>query len=350
MKELAEHLGLSPTTVSFVINRAPIADSIPQQTKDQILDAAREFGYRPNFFARSLRTRRSFTIGVMVPEVSEGYAGTVLSGIEDHLMQVGYFYFVVSHRHRPNLIDEYAQLFLDRSVDGLIAVDTPWKRDYAAPVVTISGHDRHRGVTNISLNHDYAAELAIAHLLELGHRKIALIKGQEFSSDTEVRWKAITEAAKRLGAPIAPKLTVQLEGDSPSPEVGYQATRKLWNGSGRQFTALFAFNDVSAIGAIQALRESGARVPHDVSVVGFDDIQSAAFQNPRLTTVRQPLRKMGELAAETVLTQIGRPELKRGGELVVEPELMLRETTGPAPKVKSRYGSRLKVSGGERFA
>ena len=329
MKELANHLGLSATTVSFVINNSPIAESIPQKTKDQIFEAARQFGYRPNFFARSLRTRRSFTIGVMVPEVSEGYAGTVLSGIEDHLLQIGYFYFVVSHRHRAALIDEYAQLFVDRSVDGLIAVDTPWKRKYEAPVVTISGHNGHNGTTNIVLNHKTAAELAMKHLLELGHRKIALIKGQEFSSDTEVRWKAITEAAKKLGAPIAENLTVQMVGDSPSPQIGYKATKKLLKAGQNRFTALFAFNDVSAIGAIQALRESGAQVPSDVSVMGFDDIQSAAYQNPRLTTVRQPLRKMGEIAAQTVLKQIGQPSAHHAKNVVVEPELVVRETTGP---------------------
>ena len=330
MKELAAHLGLSPTTVSFVINRAPTADSIPQRTKDQIWAAARQFRYRPNFFARSLRTRRSFTVGVMVPEVSEGYAATVLSGIESHLLQIGYFYFVVSHRHRKDLIDEYAQLFVDRAVDGLIAVDTPWKREFAAPVVTISAHRVSKGVTNIVLNHDCAAELAMRHLVDLGHRKVALIKGQEFSSDTEVRWKAITEAAKKLGTPISPKLTVQMEGDSPSPEVGYLATRKLLaNGNG--FTALFAFNDVSAIGAIQALREAGAQVPNDVSVMGFDDIEAAAYQNPRLTTVRQPLRKMGEIAADTLLKRIGKPEMASPKHVVVEPELMIRETTAPSP-------------------
>jgi LacI family transcriptional regulator len=328
MKELADHLGVSPTTISLVINRSPVADSIPQRTKDQIFSAARKFGYRPNFFARSLRTRRSFTVGVMVPEVSEGYAGTVLSGIEDHLMQVGYFYFVVSHRHRGDLIDEYAQLFLDRSVDGLIAVDTPWNREYFAPVVTISGHDGNKAVTNIALNHSYAAELAMRHLLQLGHRKIALIKGQEFSSDTEVRWRAITEAAKRLGSPISERLTVQMEGDSPSPEIGYNATRKLLHRT-EPFTALFAFNDVSAIGAIQALREAGRRVPQDISVMGFDDIQSAAYQNPRLTTIRQPLRKMGELAAETVLRRIVQPSEEAPHDLVVEPELIVRETTAP---------------------
>src|SRR5213595_3455846 len=105
-RKLADYLGLSPATVSLVINRSAVADSIPQETKERIFAAARKFNYRPNFFARSLRTQRSFTIGVMVPEVSEGYAALVLSGIEDHLLQEGYFYFVASHRHRADLIDE----------------------------------------------------------------------------------------------------------------------------------------------------------------------------------------------------------------------------------------------------
>src|SRR6202050_4090963 len=126
LKNLAEHLALSPATVSLVINRSPVADSIPQDTKDRIFAAARKFKYRPNFMARSLRTQRSFTIGVLVPEVSEGYATLVLSGIEEHLLREGYFYFVASHHHRADLIDEYPRLLLDRSVEGLIAVDTPW--------------------------------------------------------------------------------------------------------------------------------------------------------------------------------------------------------------------------------
>lgn len=335
LKELADRLGFSPATVSLVINRSPVADSIPQRTKDQILAAARKYHYRPNFFARSLRARRSFTIGVIVPEVSEGYAGTVLSGVEDYLLQEGYFYFVASHRHRPDLVDEYPQLFLDRAVDGLIAVDTPWKQDIPVPVVTVSGNIGRKGVTNILLNHNRAAELALHHLLQLGHRNIAFIKGQEFSSDTEVRWNAIQEVAGRLGLPISAKLTVQLEGNSPSPQLGYKIMKKLL-ASREPFSALFAFNDISAMGAIRALRESALRVPEDVSVVGFDDIQSAAFQNPGLTTVRQPLRKMGELAAETVLRRIQRPELNSPKYVTVEPELVVRETTGPAPRAELR--------------
>jgi DNA-binding LacI/PurR family transcriptional regulator len=333
LKKLAEHLQLSPATVSLVINRSSVADSIPQDTKDRIFAAARKFKYRPNFFARSLRTQRSFTIGVIVPEVSDGYSASVMSGVEDYLLQEGYFYFVASHRHRADLIDEYPRMFLERSVDGLIAVDTPWNLNLSVPVVTISGHNDVKGVTNIVLNHQRAAEVALKHLFHLGHRQIAFIKGQEFSSDTEVRWTNIERVAKHLGLTINPLLVAQLEGDSPSPQLGYMATKVLLS-SREPFTALFAFNDISAMGAIRALRESGRHVPEDVSVVGFDDIQSAAFQNPSLTTVRQPLREMGRAAAEILLKRINRPGSELHDKHIVEAELVIRETTAPAPTGK----------------
>jgi LacI family transcriptional regulator len=270
LKQLAESLGFAPATVSPVLNRSSSAHSIPQKTQERIL-AARKLNYRPNFFARSLRTGCSFTIGVIVPEISEGYTATVLGGIEDDLLQAGYFYFVTSHRHRPDLIDEDPKMFLDRNVDGVIAVDTAWHHALPVPVATISGHNQAPGVTNIVLDHDHASQLALKHLLQLGHRNIAFIKGQEFSSDTEVRWKANLEAALRLGIEVRSKLTVQLEEDSPSPQVGYKATKKLIK-SREPFTGVFASNDISAMGAMRALFESGLRVPEDVSVVGFDDI------------------------------------------------------------------------------
>lgn len=329
LKELAGHLGLSPATVSLVINRSPVADTIPRETQDRVLAAARQFKYRPNFFARSLRTRHSFTVGVIVPEVSDGYSASVMSGVEDYLLQEGYFYFVVSHRHRADLIDEYPRLFLQRSIDGLIAVDTPWSLSLSIPVVTVSGHNQVKGVTNIVLDHARAAQLALQHLSKLGHRQIAFIKGQEFSSDTEVRWNNIAKVAGELGLSISPKLVVQLQGDSPSPEPGYEATRKLL-ASGKSFTALFAFNDMSAMGAIRALRQVDLRVPQDVSVVGFDDIQSAAYQNPGLTTVRQPLQEMGRRAAKVLLQYIRRPGAERRQEMMVEPHLVVRGTTGQA--------------------
>jgi DNA-binding LacI/PurR family transcriptional regulator len=332
LKHLAEHLGLSQAAVSFVINRSPAAKSIPQRTQELIRTAARELNYRPNHLARSLRQQRSFTIGVVVPEISEGYAALVMSGIEDHLLQEGYFYFVVSHRHRNELIEEYPLLLQQRAVEGLIVVDTALSEAMDVPSVAVSGHRDVAGVTNIVLNHAKAARVALQHLVSLGHKKMAFIKGQAFSSDTEVRWEAVQEAAQEFGVQIKDKLTGQLEGESSSPLLGYQVTQKLL-GCGEPFTALFSFNDISAIGAIQALREAGRRVPEDVSVVGFDDIQSAAFQNPALTTVRQPLREMGMIAAETLLRRITAPaKTPYPKEIVVEPELIVRASTACAPK------------------
>lgn len=332
LKFLAEHLGLSQAAVSFVINRSPAAKSIPHRTQELIRTAARELNYRPNHLARSLRKQRSFTIGVVVPEISEGYAALVMSGIEDHLLQEGYFYFVVSHRHRDQFIREYPALLQQRAVEGLIVVDTALVEQIDVPSVAVSGHREVPGVTNIVLNHSRAATLAMQHLAQLGHEKMAFIKGQAFSSDTEVRWDAVRQAAEQLGIEIRERLTGQLEGESSSPLLGYQVTQKLI-ASGESFTALFTFNDISAIGAIHALREAGYRVPEDVSVVGFDDIQSAAFQNPALTTVRQPLREMGVIAAETLLQRISAPaKAPYPKEIVVEPELVVRASTARAPQ------------------
>lgn len=330
LKDLAAHLGLSTSTLSLVLNGSAVADSIPQETKDRIFKAAREFNYSPNYIARSLRAQRTFTLGVLVPELSDGYSAGVLGGVEDHLLQEGFFYFVASHRHRAELIEKYPKIFLDRCVEGLIAVDTPQRKPSPLPVVSVSGHDDTPGVTNIVLNHERAAELALGHLIELGHSRIAVIKGQEFSSDTEIRWRSIHDAAIKFNVPIHPSLVVQLESDSPSPETGYLATRKLI-GSGESFTALFAFNDISAIGAIRALREAGLNVPLDVSVIGFDDIHAAAFHNPALTTIRQPLYQMGKLAAEHLLKRITNGSAEPLPELVtVEPELIVRQSTASA--------------------
>jgi LacI family transcriptional regulator len=327
LKELAASLNLSPTAVSLVLNGAAGAAAIPPATQDRIFAAARAYNYRPHFIARLLRARRTYTVGVLVPEVSGGYAAMVLGGIEECLLKEHWFHFAASHSHRQELIQKYPQLFIERCVEGLIAVDTPLDGELPFPVVSVSGHKDIRGVTNIVLDHQRAAELALEHLVKLGHRRIAVIKGQQFSSDTDERWRTIRNAARKFGVPIQTGLIAQLTGYDPSPEPGYVAAQKLL-ARGESFTALFAFNDVSAIGAIRALQEAGRRVPDDISVIGFDDIDSAAFYNPALTTIRQPLRQMGRLAAEHLLQRIGQganvavPEI-----VVVAPELIARQST-----------------------
>jgi DNA-binding LacI/PurR family transcriptional regulator len=334
---LSAHLGLSAAAISRVLNRVPAAQSIPKATQDRIFAAAKQFNYRPNVLARSLQRGHSLTVGVLMPEVSEGYATLVLAGIEHALLQAGYFYFLNSHHHRSELVARSMRMFEERSVDGMIAIDTVLHETSHLPTVTVSCPLQQESVTNIVLNHRRAAELAFDHLAGLGHTDIAIIKGQQFSSDTEPRWQAIRHAAAKAGLKLNPKHIAQLEGDAPTSEPGYFAAQSLL-ASNTPFSALFTFNDVSAIGAIRALREAGLRVPQDVSVVGFDDIQSAAFQNPGLTTVRQPLRTMGILAAEALIRQIAAPpDHVPAKQLMVDPELIVRESTCPPPTRKPRH-------------
>lgn len=325
LKSVAEHIGLTASTVSAVLNNSSAARSVPERTKSRILAAARKLNYRPNFFARSLRSNRTYTIGVILEEIGDAYGSLVMSGIEHYLRERDFFFLTVAHRHDPKLLATYSTMLRERGVEGFITVDTFLTEKPTLPTVAVAGHRKINRVTNIVLDHYRAASLALQHLADLGHERIAFMKGAAVSVDSDDRWNAICEVAQRLGICIRPELIVQLEGDDPTPNLGYPFAKQLL--ARRQpFTALFAYNDISAIGSIAAFQEAGLRVPEDVSVVGFDDIQSAAYINPPLTTVRQPLQKMGELAARTLLERIeGR--LKYIPEIAVEPEWVLRRST-----------------------
>jgi DNA-binding LacI/PurR family transcriptional regulator len=329
LKTIAQHLGLTPGTVSAALNNSPAARSIPAHTKNRIIEAAQALNYRPNFFARTLRLKRTYTIGVIAEEIGDAYGAAVISGIEEYLRKNNYFFLTVIHRHDPKLLQTYAQMLLTRGVEGFITTDTSLTEKLALPTVAIAGHERVDGVTNIVLDHKRAARLALEHLRDLGHEEIAFIKGQTISSDSTVRWNAICEVAQQLGIRIRPELTIQLEGTDSTPAIGYPFAKQLLARK-HPFTALFAYNDISAIGSIWAVREAGLRVPEDISIVGFDDIPGAAFANPGLTTVRQPLIKMGQIAAQTVVDLIeGRGEYVP--EIAIEPEFVIRQSTGPAP-------------------
>ena len=325
LKAVADHLGLTPGTVSSVLNNAPSSRSIPQRTKNRITAAARELNYRPNFVAQSLRKKRTYTIGVIVEEIGDAYGSMIISGIEQYLRSKNYFFLTVVHRHDPELLDRYAQILLERGVEGFITVDMQLREAPSIPTVAVAGHKDFPGVTNIVLDHRHAAHVALKHLVDLGHERIAFMKGATFSSDSEVRWNAILEAAKDLKIEIQPELTVQIDIDDPTPQLGYPFAKQLLERH-VPFTALFAYNDISALGAIRAFQEAGVRVPQDISVVGFDDIQGAAYNTPSLTTVRQPLTRMGAIAAQTLLERI-EDNKEEPREIAIQPELMIREST-----------------------
>ena len=328
LKAVAQHLGLTPGTVSAVLNDSPSARSIPQETKNRIHAAAKELNYRPNFFARTLRNKRTYTIGVIAEEIGDSYSSPIISGIEQYLRKREYFFLTVVHRHDPVLLSRYSQLLSERGVEGIITVDTTVQEAPMLPTVAIAGHRKWKGVTNIVLDHERAAVLALNHFKDLKHERVAFMRGNPLSADSKDRWDAICRVAAQIGMKMDPDLIVQIDTDDPTPMLGYPFAKQLL-ARNKPFTALFAYNDISAIGAIRAFQEHGLRVPQDISVMGFDDIPGAMFQTPSLTTVRQPLNRMGEVAAQTLLERIdGKTE---ESDIAIEPELIVRESTAKSP-------------------
>ena len=335
LRTLGEYLNLSPATISLVLNNAPGVRSIPQETRERVIEAAAKFDYRPSFYARSLRKRQTFTVGVLVPELSDSYAMQVLSGVEEHLIEEGYFYLTASHRRKPDLIEEYPRLFLDRSVEGFIFIDTALEKSLGSlPAVAVAGHHKIEGVTNVVLDQKRAAELALRHLCQLGHRKIAFMRGGSHSSDADDRWNCLMTVARDLKVVVTSEMIVQLQLRVSTPELGFEPANELIR-RGSDFTAMVCYNDVSAIGAIRALMNHGLKVPDDVSIVGFDDIQSAAFHNPSLTTIRQPLYQMGTMAARILLQRI-RGQATFPDFVPIHPELVIRESTSPPNPKRAR--------------
>lgn len=336
LKMLAQYLGLSTTTVSVVISDSPMASTITPTTKKRIWDAVEKFGYRPNVFARYLHTKRTYSVAVLVPDIGDEYSASLVSGIEARLAKDGYFFFVVSHRGAPDLIESSPNTLLDRAVEGLIFINTPLKRSLPVPVVAISDITEAPGVTRIVIDNGRAAAMILEHLTKLGHKRIAFFKGPPGNGDTQDRWENICRVASEIGVKVRPELTAQLGSTQNSTasmsDGGYECAKKLLQHR-REFTALVAFNDVSAIGAMRAFHDAGLRVPRDISVTGFDDVLPATFSVPRLTTIRQPLPYMGELAASTLLESITSGK-KYPEEILIYPELIVRESTAAAKKSK----------------
>jgi LacI family transcriptional regulator len=337
---LAEHLELSQTTVSLVLNDSPSAKSIPQETRNRVTEAAQRLNYRPNYFARSLRQSRSMSVGVLAPDLSEGYFTRVMSGVVQELTEARYFYFTACHDWKRELIEKYPRMLVERAVDGFLLLNTP--ADHIAvpvPVVALSAHSAVENVTNIVLDHHLAVQQALSHLYELGHRRIAIMRGPRAIPDSEFRWESIQKVARELNLKLDPAQVIRIDSAAWSmktgyhpmaPEIGYKPMQALLEKT-RDFTAIFCFNDIAAIGAIRALKDAGLSVPRDVSVVGFDDILSAAYYSPSLTTVRQPLAEMGKRGAQVLLERIANKEKDYPSEIVMAPELVIRESTGPAP-------------------
>jgi LacI family transcriptional regulator len=341
IRDVAERSGFSSATVSIVLNNAPLARYIPDTTKGRIQRAASHLGYRPNLFARSLRGRRSQTVGVMVADMTDPYCTLVLRGIENTLYQSSFLPILTDVHNERSRFERYLEMLLDRRIEGLVVlanwlfVDITLIADlkkHNIPTATVGCELKNEKISSVIVDNTAGARAALEHLHSLGHRKIAFIRGPRQLSDTEPRWRGVRTLARERNLELDPRLIVDLpeSGDPLSSfEQGYQLTEELLHRR-RPFTALMAFDDMTAFGAVRALVKAGIRVPDQCSVVGFDDVSPAAIYSPALTTVRQPMEVMGTVAATLVLEAINAGVEKKTIRTIhrrIVPELIVREST-----------------------
>jgi len=342
IRDVARESGFSVTTVSIVLNDAPLARYIPPQTKRCIEKAARDLGYRPNQLARYLRSKRSQTVGVMVFDIMDPFCTPILRGIENSLYQASYLPVLVDAHNERSRFERYLEMLLERRVEGLIVVanwllvDINLLADLekrSIPTVVIGGEIQTESINSVAVDNETGARLILDYLYSLGHRKIAFLRGPKRLSSSGKRWTGVRGFAHSMGLRLDPKLVLHLP-DSLDPnssfEAGYELTEELLNRR-RAFTALVAYDDMTALGALRALAKARVRVPAQCSVVGFDDVAPAALSLPSLTTIRQPMETMGSAAVSIFVDSIKASLQKREFAPVhrkVAPELVVRESTG----------------------
>jgi len=341
IRDVAKKSGFSSSTVSIVLNNAPLARYIPAATKQKIETAAKQLGYRPNLFARSLRNRRSHAVGVMVFDMSDPFCIPVLRGIENALYQASYLPIFSDVHNERTRFERYLEMLLDRRVEGLIVVAN-WLfvnidvlsdlEKSRIPTAVIGRELKTDSISSIMVDNELGAYSAIEHLHSLGHRRIAVIRGPKTLGDSAPRWRGIRSFAQANGLTLDPALIMDLpESSDPTSsfEAGFELTEELIRRR-RPFTALMAFDDLTAFGAIRALAKAGLGVPETCSVVGFDDVAASSLYTPPLTTVRQPMEIMGNMAVGAVLDGISAVLEKHKPAVVhrkVAPEFVVRGST-----------------------
>jgi LacI family transcriptional regulator len=345
LMDVARACELSVSTVSIVLSEAPLSRNVADKTKQRIQAMARQMGYHPDASARSLRRRRSQTVGVLAYDLSDPFCLPIMRGIQAGLEPASYLPLVMDAQTQRKLFDRYLSMILEQRAEGVIVIAC-WVFEEAnlladmeknnVPIVIVGRDLTERRISSMLVDNEAGGAMAMRHLCELGHRKIAVIRGPEELFDSEPRWAGIRRAAVEAGIEIDERLVFQLPGVSDPTsgfEGGLHLVRKML-ATGHTFTAVLAFDDLTALGVIRGLTEAGLRVPEDCSVVGFDDVLPAAVATPGITTVRQPLREMGLMAAEWALKALDGKErvtdkgMKKAVKLHhAEPELVVRMST-----------------------
>lgn len=340
--DIAKASGFSVSTVSIVLSEAPLSQNVAATTRSHIRDIARHLGYHPDAYARSLRRRSTQTVGILAFDLSDPFCIPVMRGIQEGIHEAGYLPLVMDAQTRRQQFDLYLQMILERRADGLIVVAS-WVfeetnllgdiRKNNVPILIVGRDLTARGITSILVDNEVGGAMAMKHLWDLGHRHIAVIRGPQEMYDSEHRWAGIRRFAAQSGMRLDERLVFQLPGlshASSSFEGGLLFSRQML-ASHCPFTAVLAFDDLTALGVIRGLTEAGLRVPEDCSVMGFDDVLPAELATPAISTIRQPLRAMGLEAGQRVLQAIrGVMSKERSVRLhKAEPALVVRMSTAP---------------------
>ena len=341
IRDVARECRLSATAVSMVLNHAPLASYIPEPTKKRIIQVAEELGYQPNPFAQALRSHRSHTIGVMVPDIADPYCAQILCGIENSFSRSSYLPFLVDIQNNRLRFKKYLNVLLARRVEGLIILANSLSfetellsvlESRKIPSVILGREPGTEALSWVATDNEAGTQQALDHLYRLGHRKIAFIRGPRMIVDSQHQWDGICSFATAAGLELDPRLVVTLSDPFSSYEGGYERTQELL-ALKLPFTALVAFDDMTAFGAIRALISAGLRVPLDCSVIGFDDIPAAAFYNPALTSVREHMGTLASVGAEILMEAIRAHRKNTAVSPIhrkVKPELIVRESTAAA--------------------
>ncbi len=330
IKDIARLAEVSHATVSRALRNSPLVEP---KTAERIQRIARESGYRTSAAARSLVTRRSNTVGVVVTSIADPFVAGVVSGIEDTANQHGFCVFLANSHAEPDREVSVVRSFEERRVDGIIVAASRVGAQYEellshvqVPIVLLNNQHPSVFAHSVTIANAQASIEVTRHLIALGHRRIAYLgDAQGYQSDTE-RFSGYRKALRAAGLPLDRRLVVRGDG---KPESGRTAMARLLVLADPP-TAVFCYNDLSALGAMREIRDHGLNVPHDISVAGFDDLYISEYMDPPLTTVRQPMQQMGSMAMERLLQIIASGDA--GPDVEVPGELVVRGSTAPPKK------------------
>jgi DNA-binding LacI/PurR family transcriptional regulator len=342
LRDVAQACGFAVSTVSIVLSEAPLSLKVAASTRELIRVTARQMGYYPDAYARTLRRRRSQTIGVLAFDLSDPFCIPTVRGIQAGLQKANYLSLLIDAQTQRGLFDNYLRRILERRVEGVIVIanwifeETNLLADIEkniVPVVIVGRDLTARGISSVLVDNDAGGELGMRHLLELGHRRIAVIRGPKELFDSEPRWAGQQRAAAEAGVRFDSKLVFQLPG-AVDPKSGFEGglnfSRQML-ASGRHFTAVLAFDDLTALGVVRGLTEAGLRIPEDCSVLGFDDVLPSAVSTPGITTIRQPLKEMGLQAAQWMIEALEQKIDQKPRLCKTQPEMVVRmSSTRPA--------------------